>query len=129
VIVADASAIVEILLNKPAGHALGRRLFANDESVNVPHVMDLEILQTLRRYILTGSMDPYRAEQARQFYAEMPLNRYPHNVLLPRIWALRHNWTAYDAAYIALAEALGATLITCDRAMTGPGHTAKVILV
>ena len=128
-IVADASAVIEVLLNTRAGVEIARRLFATAETVHVPHVLDLEILQTLRRYLRSDSMDGVRAEQARQYYADMPLSRYSHAVLMPRIWALRHNWTSYDAAYIALAEALAAPLVTRDRAMASPGHTAKVILV
>jgi predicted nucleic acid-binding protein len=128
-IVADASAVIEVLLNTAAGTGIARRLFATEETVHVPHILDLEVLQTLRKYVRTDLMDVLRAEQARQNYTDMPLSRYSHTVLMPRIWALRHNWTAYDAAYIALAEALAAPLITCDRGMASPGHTAKVILV
>jgi predicted nucleic acid-binding protein len=130
VIVADASAVVEVLLNTPAGLEVGRRLFATDETVHVPHLLDLEVLQALRRYARTPSMGILRAEQALQYYANMPLSRYPHAVLAPRIWALRHNWTAYDAAYIALAESLDAPLITRDGALaSGSGHRATVLLI
>ena len=61
-------------------------------------------------------------------YTDLPLYRYPHAVLLPRIWELRHNFTAYDAAYIALAEAIDSPLITCDRAFASRGHRAKVVV-
>ena len=128
-IVADASAVVEVLLNTEAGHKIGRHLFAADQTVHVPHLLDLEVLQALRRYTLTGRMSRQHAEEALRYYAIMPLNRYPHGLLAPRIWALRYNWTAYDACYIALAEALEARLVTCDRALANAGHTAKVILI
>jgi len=129
VIVADASAVLEVLLNTATGVAVGRHLFALGETVHVPHLLDLEVLQGIRKYVRTGSMSSLRAEHALQYYTSMSLRRYPHNALAPRIWALRHNWTAYDASYIALAEALSAPLITCDRAFATPGHQAKVLVM
>jgi predicted nucleic acid-binding protein len=129
-IVADASAVVEVLLNTPAGDEVTRHLFAEGESIHVPHLLDLEILHVLRRYARTAAFGSLRAEQALQDYADLPLNRYAHLVLLPRIWELRHNWTAYDAAYIALAEELSAPLLTRDRAFaSGSGHRAKILLL
>lgn len=129
-IVADASAVIEVLLSTQLGIHASRRLFATGETVHVPHLLDLEVLQALRRYSRTARMSAHRAEQALSYYSSMPLNRYPHDVLAPRIWALRHNWTAYDAAYIALAESLDAPLITCDHAFAaGSGHTAQILLL
>ena len=128
-IVADASAVVEVLLNTPAGLEVGRHLFAVDETIHVPHLLDLEVLQVLRRYARTAVTSGLRAEQALRYYSEIPLKRYPHTVLSARIWELRHNWTAYDAAYIALAEALEAPLITCDRALASNStHGANVLV-
>lgn len=127
-IVADASAVLEVLLNTPAAPEVGRYLFAERETIHVPHLIDLEILQALRRYARTAEKGSLRFEQALRIYTDMPLNRYPHEPLLHRIWQLRHNFTAYDAAYIALAEALNAPLITRDRAL-GSGHRAAVLVL
>jgi predicted nucleic acid-binding protein len=119
-----------MLLNTPDGAKIGLRLFAAEETIHVSHLIDLEVLQVLRRYVRTSRLNGLRAEQALYYYSSMRLNRYPHDVLAPRIWQLRHNWTAYDAAYIALAESLDAPLITRDRALaSGSGHRAKVLLV
>ena len=129
-IVVDASALVEILLNRPSGKRLAYRLRDPDEAVHVPHLIDLEIAQTLRRYQATGEMSPLRAGQALLAFVQMPLERHPHWPFLDRIWELRRNLTAYDAAYVALAEALDAPLLTCDRALaSAPGHHAVVELI
>jgi predicted nucleic acid-binding protein len=130
VIVVDASALVEVLLNTPAGASARRDLFAAGETLHVPHLADLEVLQVLRRYAMAKILDQGRALEALGDYQSLPLTRYPHSVLLPRIWQLRHNLTAYDAAYIALAEALQAPFLTCDRALASiPGCRAKVRVV
>jgi predicted nucleic acid-binding protein len=127
VIVIDASALLEVLLNTTASERVGERLFAGNDSLHAPHLLDLEVAQVLRRYTLSGEMDPNRSEQALEDLADLPVNRYPHDVFLFRIWALRRNLTAYDAAYIALAEALDAPLITRDGALArASGHRARV---
>ena len=128
-IVADASAVLEVLLNTPAGAEVGSYLFADEETIHAPHLLDLEILQGLRRYARSREIGALRAERALQYYVELLINRYPHDVLAPRVWQLRHNWTAYDAAYIALAEALDAPLVTRDRALATSGHQARIFLV
>ena len=126
-IVADASAVVEALLNTPVGAAVIGHLSAPGQTVHVPHLTDIEVLQVLRRYARTGALGAARARQALQDYSDMRLVRYPHAPLLPRVWQLRQNASAYDAVYLALAEALGAPLRTCDRALGSvPGHRAKV---
>jgi predicted nucleic acid-binding protein len=128
-IVADASAVLEVLLNSPAAAEIARHLFADGESIHVPHLIDIEVLQVLRRQA-RSDMSSVRAEKALLVYAGMDLNRYSHAILAPRIWELRHNWTAYDAAYIALAEALDAPLITRDRALvSSSGHRARVLVL
>ena len=113
-IVVDASVLLEVLLNTPAGTLVARRLFAEDETLHAPHLLDVEVAQVLRRYALAGDIDPDRGLQALEDLADFPLTRYPHDLFLPRIWELRHNVTAYDAAYIALAETLAAPLVTRD---------------
>lgn len=77
-----------------------------------------------------AKLDPERAGLALEHLAQLDLTRYGHDLLLPRIWALRANLTAYDAAYVALAEALDAVLLTCDgRIAAAPGSAARVELL
>ncbi len=129
-IVIDASALLEVLLNTLASGRVTERLFSQNETLHAPHVLDLEVAQVLRRYTLSGEMDAERSEQALDDLADLPLNRYPHDVFLFRIWTLRRNLTAYDAAYVALAEALNAPLITRDAALArASGHGAHVELI
>jgi len=130
VIVVDASVVLELLLATPAAETLQNRLFAKNQSLHAPHVLDLEVAQVLRRYFLAGRLTADRGATALEYLSAFPLTRYPHTVLLPRIWELRHNFTAYDAAYLALAEALHAPLLTRDRALaSSAAHTARVQLV
>ncbi len=129
-IVVDASALLEVLLNTSAAPLVSRRLFAENETLHAPHLVDVEIAQVLRRYALTGAVTPTRGLEALEDLADWPLTRYPHDLLLPRIWELRHNFTAYDAAYIALAEALAAPLLTRDGGLaSATGHHAHIDLV
>jgi len=128
--VVDASVLVEVLLNRPSGERLAHRLSDPDETLHAPHLVDLEVTQTLRRYEAAGEMSPERARQALLAFLQMPLERHSHWPFLDRIWELRRNLTAYDAAYVALAEALDAPLLTCDRALArAPGHRAVVELM
>ena len=129
-IVVDASALLEVLLNASAAPKIAERLFGGNDTLHAPHVLELEVVQVLRRYNLSGQMDAERSEEALQDLADLPLNRYPHDVFAFRIWALRQNLTAYDAAYVALAEALGAPLITRDAALArAAGHRARIELI
>jgi predicted nucleic acid-binding protein len=128
-IVVDASAVLEVLLQTPAATRVSSRFFGTGETLHAPHLLDLEIAQVLRRYVRTGIISAKRGNEALQDLADLPLNRYPHVVLLPRIWQFRHNVTAYDAAYLALAEALDAPLVTRDRALASAGARVRVEII
>ena len=129
-IVVDASAMLEGLLVTPAASRVAARMFAAGQTLHVPHLIDLEVAQVLRRYTRSGEIGARRAEEALNELADLPLIRYRHDVLLRRIWQLRHNVTAYDAAYLALAEVLDAPLLTRDKALASSlGHTATIDLV
>jgi predicted nucleic acid-binding protein len=129
VIVLDASAAVDWLLQTSAGRQIEKRIFSRNESLHAPHLLDLEVGQVLRRLVREGTVSAQRAEEAIQDLLDLRVTRYPHFVLLPRIWQLRHNLSAYDAAYVVLAEEIGATFITRDaRLGSAPGHKARVEL-
>jgi predicted nucleic acid-binding protein len=113
-IVLDASAAIDWLLQTAAGRQIESRIYARPESLHAPHLLDLEVAQVLRRLVRESAVSAQRADQALQDLLSLRLARYPHFIFLPHIWRLRHNLSAYDAAYIALAEKLGATLLTRD---------------
>jgi predicted nucleic acid-binding protein len=130
VIVVDASAVLEVLLRTPAAPSIEDRIFDSTESLHAPHLMDLEVAQVLRRYVQRREMSAARAEHSLELFAQFPIARHPHEPLLSRIWRLRNNLTAYDAAYVALAEGLGAVLVTRDeRIAKARGHEAAVVLL
>lgn len=129
-IVLDASAVLEVLLRSQDGLEIENRIFSPNETLHAPHLLDLEVAQVLRRYWTSGEMIPERGQEALEDLTDLPINRYPHDLFLPRIWELRHNLTAYDAVYVALAETLSAPLLTRDRRLaSAPGHEAIIELI
>jgi predicted nucleic acid-binding protein len=130
VIVIDASALLEALLRTPAAKAVEKWLFDPRQTLHAPHLLDVEVAQVIRRYEANGEIDSERGRTALADHADLPLHRYPHDFLLPRVWGLRHNLTAYDAVYVALAEALDVPLLTRDqRLAAAAAHYARVELV
>jgi predicted nucleic acid-binding protein len=127
VIVLDASAAIDLLLQTPAGQLLWKRISSRSESLHAPHLIDLEVTQVLRRLVRERTISERRADEALRSLIDLRITRYPHFVLLPKIWKYRHNLSAYDAAYIVLAEALSAPLLTRDRRLAGASaHGARV---
>lgn len=126
-IVLDASVVVELLTNGGLSDAIRRELAECDESFIVPHLIDIEVISAIRRLTASRKVDSHRSRQFLDELATLPAERYSHTPLLDRIWELRHNFTAYDATYIALAEATGAVLYTCDEKLRR-GHGARVVL-
>lgn len=128
-IVLDASAAVDWLLQTSSGQRIEKRIIAQNETLHAPELLDLEVTQVLRRLAKQGVISGTRADEAIRDLVSLRVARYPHLVFLPRIWQLRHNFSAYDAAYVVLAERLGAPLITRDeRLASASGHRASVEL-
>jgi predicted nucleic acid-binding protein len=115
VIVIDASALLEVLLRTPRGAGIETWLFGMRQSLHSPHLLDVEVVQVVRRFAMAREIEGERAQAALDDLMGFPIWRHPHDFLLPRVWALRNNFSAYDAAYVALAEVLEATLLTHDR--------------
>jgi predicted nucleic acid-binding protein len=130
VIVVDASAAIEALLRTPAAEAVAARLFGVDQTLHAPDLIDVEVTHVLRRYAAMGAVAAERCRAALLAWMDFPLRRHPHDILLHRMWELRGNLTAYDAAYVALAETLDAPLVTRDRRLAAvTGHRARIELV
>jgi predicted nucleic acid-binding protein len=126
-IVLDASAAIDWLLQTTAGREIENRIYERGESLHAPHLLDLEVAQVLRRLLREGAVSAPRADQAIQDLFDLRVTRYPHFVFLPNIWRLRDNLSAYDAAYVALTEKLGATLITRDARLASASARAVSI--
>lgn len=125
-VVVDSSVVVERLIGRPVDAALAERL-RGDVEFHAPHLIDVEVLHVLRRLVGRGALSADRAADGRRDLAELLIERYPHGALVDRAWDLRVNLTAYDAVYVALAEALDAVLLTRDTRIAGaPGHLARV---
>ena len=124
-IVLDASVVVELLTNGEGADSIRHDLASCSDSFIAPHLLDIEVISALRRLAGGQRLDSHRSEQFIEGLAMLPAERYGHEPLLGRIWELRHNFSAYDAAYIALAEETGSVLYTCDEKLR-KGHRARV---
>jgi predicted nucleic acid-binding protein len=128
--VLDASVLVEILLQTPLGIRHSDRVLDRDELLHVPHLLDLEILQAVRRLTLAGEIPATRGEMALIALLDLQLIRHEHAPFMGRIWQLRTSMTAYDAVYVALAEGLSTVLLTCDSKLArAHGHHADIELL
>lgn len=129
-IVIDASALLEFLLQTPRGRRVEARLFRDEDEFHAPHLLDVEVVQGLRRLVRSGEVSSGRADEAIADLTDLDLHRHPHLDLLGRAWKLRDNVNAYDAVYVALAEAIEAPMVTCDRPLAKtPGHRARVEVI
>lgn len=129
-LVLDASVVVELLLGTSLGGVVARRLASSDDALHAPHLMGVEVTQVLRRHARAGIVSPERATEAVEDLLELDVVRHDHEPFLPRAWELRENVTAYDGLYLALAEVLGAPLLTADGPLArSPGHRAAVELI
>jgi predicted nucleic acid-binding protein len=129
-IVIDASAVLELLLLTPKAAQLEAFALTPSHQLNAPHLLDVEVSQALRRLVRVGDLPQSRAEQALDDYSHLVIERHAHLDLIKRAWQLKDSLTAYDAVYVALAEALDSLLLTCDGRMArAHGHRARVQLV
>jgi predicted nucleic acid-binding protein len=129
-IVVDASALLELLLQTSLGARVEARLFRDEDELHAPHLLDVEIVQGLRRLVRTGEVSSGRADEAITDLTDLDLHRHAHLDLLGRAWKLRDNISAYDAMYVALGEAIEAPIVTCDSPLAkAPGHRARIELI
>ena len=129
-IVVDASALLEFLLQTQLGKRVEARLFRSRDDFHSPHLVDVEVTQGLRRLVRVGEVSAVRAAEAIADLTDLDLYRHPHLDLLVRAWKLRANITSYDAMYVALGEALDAPVVTCDAPLAkAPGHRANIELI
>lgn len=127
-LVVDTSAILAALTGRPRIPALVERL-ATDGDLHAPHLIDVELIHALRRLVMNGDLSEDRAEDCRTDFADLTIMRYPHQSLADRMWELRDNLTAYDAAFVVLSEVLAVPLVTCDaRLLEAPGNRSDVQL-
>ena len=128
-VILDASVVVELVLGTRVGARVRQRLRDPRISLHGPELLDLEVLNVLRRYVQAGRIAADRAETAVRRLNELDLRRYRHGPMLPRIWSWRTNLSAYDATYVTLAEVLGGPLLTTDaRLSRAPGLPVPVEL-
>jgi predicted nucleic acid-binding protein len=128
--VIDASALLEFLLQTPLGARVEARIFRDGDELHTPHLADVEVVQALRRLVRMGQVSAARAAEAIADLTDLDLHRHAHLDSLGRAWRLRDNVTAYDAMYVALAEATGAPLVTCDDPLgRALGHRASIEVI
>ena len=125
-LVVDTSAVVGALVVHPPNQALVQRLSV-DGDLHAPHLLDVELLHTLRRLVLAGQLSEDRAADVRTDFADLAVVRYGHAPLADRVWELRNNLTAYDATFVSLAEALQVPLVTCDARLAGAPRNVAVV--
>jgi predicted nucleic acid-binding protein len=129
-IVVDASAVLELLLRTEKGLRVQERMLNSGESLHAPHLIDIEVSQTLRRLVILKEITAVRGKQALEDHVALHIKRAEHKDLLERVWTLRDSITAYDAAYVVLAEILDCPLITCDAKLArSHGHKARIELI
>jgi len=130
VIVLDASAAVELVLWTERADRIAARALDPAQRLHAPHLIDIEVVQVLRRLHLARELTLERAELAFTDFEKLVVERHAHRSLLRRVWALRSVMSAYDAAYVALAEGLSAPLLTCDEKLSrSHGHDAHIELI
>ena len=129
-IVVDASAITELLLQTEIGTRVERRIYRDDDDLHAPHLIDVEVLGALRRLVHAGDVLADRAEEAIEDLGLLRIIRHGRLDLATRAWELRKTLTAYDAVYLALAESLDARVVTCDRPFgAAPGRSARIEVI
>jgi predicted nucleic acid-binding protein len=133
-LVVDASAVIELLLARPAAEEVARHVVEHGYELHAPQLLDIEVLNALRRVVVLGETSAERAGEAVIDLLDLPIERYPHDILVERTWALRNNFSAYDATYVALSEAVtegGAPLLTTDArlARSARAHTSVAVVL
>lgn len=129
-IVLDASAAVELILRTPRSDRIAARVLDPAQRLHAPELIDIEVVQVLRRLHLAKELTLERAGIAVSDFEHLMVERHPHRPLMRRVWALRSMMSAYDSAYVALAEALDAPLVTCDERLSrAHGHDARIELI
>ena len=127
-LVLDASCLVELVTDGQGAEAV-RQAIPSSESMAAPHVVDVEVFGVVRREHLRGALDRTAARLALGRLTSWPGERFPHTLLLERAWELRDTVRGWDAMYVALAEALGSTLLTLDeRLAAAPGPTCRIVI-